>query len=82
MTKILKYGSLFAIATLVSRLTGLVRDVFLANRFGVGIEFDAYSIAIAFPFLLRRAFAEGAMTSAFIPLYRKSLTRMNLHQLS
>jgi putative peptidoglycan lipid II flippase len=71
MTKILKYGSLFAIATLVSRLTGLVRDVFLANRFGVGIEFDAYSIAIAFPFLLRRAFAEGAMTSAFIPLYKE-----------
>lgn len=71
MTKILKYGTLFALATLISRVTGLLRDIFLANRFGVGIEFDAYSIAIAFPFLLRRAFAEGAMTSAFIPLYKE-----------
>ncbi|HBT40237.1 MAG: Integral membrane protein MviN [Thermotoga sp. 50_1627] len=71
MTKILRYGTLFAIATLFSRFTGLIRDVFLANRFGVGIEFDAYSIAIAFPFLLRRAFAEGAMTSAFVPLYKE-----------
>ncbi|KAF2957497.1 murein biosynthesis protein MurJ [Thermotoga sp. Ku-13t] len=71
MTKVLKYGSLFALATLISRVTGLLRDVFLANRFGVGVEFDAYSIAIAFPFLLRRAFAEGAMTSAFIPLYKE-----------
>lgn len=71
MTKILRYGTLFAIATFISRLTGLIRDVLLANRFGVGIEFDAYSIAIAFPFLLRRAFAEGAMTSAFVPLYKE-----------
>lgn len=71
MTKVLKYGTLFAIATFISRLTGLMRDILLANKFGVGIEFDAYSIAIAFPFLLRRAFAEGAMTSAFIPLYKE-----------
>ncbi len=71
MTKILRYGTLFAIATFISRLTGLIRDVLLANRFGVGVEFDAYSIAIAFPFLLRRAFAEGAMTSAFVPLYKE-----------
>lgn len=71
MTKILRYGTLFAIATFISRLTGLIRDVLLANKFGVGIEFDAYSIAIAFPFLLRRAFAEGAMTSAFVPLYKE-----------
>ncbi|HEY8543031.1 MAG TPA: lipid II flippase MurJ, partial [Pseudothermotoga sp.] len=67
----LKYGTLFAIATLISRVTGLLRDVLLAHKFGAGIEFDAYVIAISFPFLLRRAFAEGAMTSAFVPLYNE-----------
>ncbi|WP_041081492.1 murein biosynthesis integral membrane protein MurJ [Thermotoga profunda] len=71
MTQMLKYGTLFAIATLISRVTGLLRDVLLAHKFGAGIEFDAYVIAISFPFLLRRAFAEGAMTSAFVPLYNE-----------
>lgn len=67
----LKYGALFAIATFVSRVTGLLRDILLAHKFGAGIEFDAYVVAISFPFLLRRAFAEGAMTSAFVPLYNE-----------
>ncbi|MGJ8453801.1 murein biosynthesis integral membrane protein MurJ [Pseudothermotoga sp. U03pept] len=71
MTKMMKYGVLFAIATLISRSTGLIRDVLLAHEFGAGIEFDAYVVAISFPFLLRRAFAEGAMTSAFVPLYNE-----------
>lgn len=71
MTKMMKYGVLFAIATLISRATGLIRDVLLAHEFGTGIEFDAYVVAISSPFLLRRAFAEGAMTSAFVPLYNE-----------
>lgn len=71
MTQMLKYGALFAIATLISRVTGLLRDVLLAHKFGAGVEFDAYVVAISFPFLLRRAFAEGAMTSAFVPLYNE-----------
>ncbi len=71
MTEIVRYGTLFALATLISRFTGLVRDMLLANKFGAGAQFDAYIIAISFPFLLRRAFAEGAMTSAFVPLYNE-----------
>jgi len=71
MSKMLKYSLLFAIATLVSRGFGLIRDVVLAHEFGAGYEFDAYVIAISFPFLLRRSFAEGAMTSAFLPLYNE-----------
>ncbi|HOJ88107.1 MAG TPA: murein biosynthesis integral membrane protein MurJ [Pseudothermotoga sp.] len=71
MTQMLRYGTLFAIATMISRVTGLLRDVLLAHKFGAGIEFDAYVVAISFPFLLRRAFAEGAMTSAFVPLYNE-----------
>ncbi|MFN3283730.1 MAG: murein biosynthesis integral membrane protein MurJ [Pseudothermotoga sp.] len=71
MTRMLKYGALFAIATFISRVTGLLRDILLAHKFGAGIEFDAYVVAISFPFLLRRAFAEGAMTSAFVPLYNE-----------
>lgn len=69
MPQIFQYGILFSLATLISRVTGLIRDVLLAHKFGAGVEFDSYVIAISFPFLLRRAFAEGAMTSAFVPLY-------------
>lgn len=71
MTQMLRYGFLFAIATMISRVSGLIRDILLAHKFGAGVEFDAYVIAISFPFLLRRAFAEGAMTSAFVPLYNE-----------
>ncbi|QTA37671.1 murein biosynthesis integral membrane protein MurJ [Thermosipho ferrireducens] len=60
---------LFATATFFSRILGLVRDVLFAKYFGASYELDAYFIAIMFPYFLRRVFAEGAMTSAFVPLY-------------
>lgn len=59
----------FSFGTLLSRLTGLVRDTILASVFGASTLLDAYYVAIIFPFFLRRTFAEGAMTSAFLPLY-------------
>ncbi|MCX7654598.1 MAG: murein biosynthesis integral membrane protein MurJ [Fervidobacterium sp.] len=62
----------FAVATLLSRLLGLVRDMLMASKFGTSWQADAYFVAILFPFFLRRVFGEGAMTSAFIPLYSES----------
>lgn len=60
---------LFSLATFFSRILGLFRDVLFAKFFGASFSLDAYFIAIMFPFFLRKVFAEGAMSSAFVPLY-------------
>jgi putative peptidoglycan lipid II flippase len=54
--------------TLISRLTGLVRDTLLARTFGAGDAMDAFFVAFRIPNLLRRLFAEGAFSQAFVPL--------------
>ncbi len=54
--------------TLISRLTGLLRDTLLARTFGAGDAMDAFFVAFRIPNLLRRLFAEGAFSQAFVPL--------------
>lgn len=55
--------------TLVSRILAFVRDILIARLFGAGIENDAYIIATRLPNLLRRLFAEGAFSQAFVPIF-------------
>ena len=54
--------------TLLSRITGLVREILLASSFGAGLAFDAFVVAFRIPNLLRRLFAEGAFSQAFVPV--------------
>lgn len=54
--------------TLVSRVLGLVRDVLIARVFGAGLATDAFFVAFRIPNLLRRLFAEGAFSQAFVPI--------------
>ena len=54
--------------TLLSRITGLVRDILIAAIFAAGIEMDAFVVAFRIPNLLRRLFAEGAFSQAFVPV--------------
>lgn len=54
--------------TLLSRITGLVRDIFIASSFGAGPLTDAFWVAFRIPNLLRRLFAEGAFAQAFVPI--------------
>jgi len=54
--------------TSISRVTGLVRDVVLASAFGAGPEMDAFIVAFRIPNFLRRLFAEGGFSQAFIPI--------------
>ncbi len=54
--------------TLASRITGLVRDVLIARAFGAGPLTDAFWVAFRIPNLLRRLFAEGAFSQAFVPI--------------
>jgi putative peptidoglycan lipid II flippase len=54
--------------TLLSRITGLVREFLIARTFGASIYTDAFFVAFRIPNLLRRLFAEGAFSQAFVPI--------------
>ncbi|MEO5862610.1 MAG: murein biosynthesis integral membrane protein MurJ [Burkholderiales bacterium] len=54
--------------TLLSRILGFVRDTVIARAFGAGMETDAFFVAFRIPNLLRRLFAEGAFSQAFVPV--------------
>jgi putative peptidoglycan lipid II flippase len=54
--------------TLVSRILGFARDFIIARAFGAGVATDAFFVAFRLPNLLRRLFAEGAFSQAFVPV--------------
>ena len=54
--------------TMLSRILGLVRDAVIARQFGVSSGTDAFLVAFRLPNLLRRIFAEGAFSQAFVPI--------------
>lgn len=59
---------------MLSRLLGLVREQVMAGFFGAGFSTDAFNVAFRIPNLLRDLFAEGAMSSAFVPTFTAVLT--------
>jgi putative peptidoglycan lipid II flippase len=60
-------------AVLLSRITGMVREVVMARLFGAGAANDAFQLAFRIPSLTRNLFAEGALSSAFVPVFSRSL---------
>lgn len=65
---LLKSAAVVSAMTLLSRITGLIRETITARLLGAGAESDAFFIAFRIPNLLRRLFAEGAFSQAFIPI--------------
>ena len=63
------------LATLASRVLGYVRDMVVAHTFGAGPVTDAFLVAFRIPNLLRRLLAEGALSTAVIPVFTETLTR-------
>jgi len=61
-------------ATLLSRIFGFVRDVVIAGFFGAGMAADAFFVAFRIPNLLRRLFAEGSLTIAFVPVFTEYIS--------
>ena len=61
--------------TMVSRILGYVRDFFIARIFGAGLLTDAFFVAFRIPNLLRRLFAEGSFSQAFVPILSEYRTR-------
>lgn len=70
--------------TLLSRVLGFVRDFVIARAFGAGLATDAFVVAFRLPNLLRRLFAEGAFSQAFVPIlaeYKNKRGETETHQL-
>ncbi|MEZ5558235.1 MAG: murein biosynthesis integral membrane protein MurJ [Pseudomonadales bacterium] len=61
-------GSVVAGMTLLSRISGFIRDMVLSYFFGAGLVADAFFVAFRIPNFFRRLFAEGAFNQAFVPV--------------
>lgn len=69
---LIKSASTVSLWTLVSRITGLVRELLVASTFGASAMTDAFNVAFRIPNLFRRLFAEGAFSQAFVPVLAAS----------
>jgi putative peptidoglycan lipid II flippase len=65
---LLRSTTLVSVMTFISRLVGFVRDMVLANFFGAQAGMDAFFVAFRIPNFMRRLFAEGAFSQAFVPV--------------
>ncbi|MBA2709272.1 MAG: murein biosynthesis integral membrane protein MurJ [Tatlockia sp.] len=65
---LLRSTSLVSIMTLISRMMGFIRDMVIAQLFGAQAAMDAFYVAFRIPNFMRRLFAEGAFSQAFVPV--------------
>ena len=82
--KLLKSTATVGSATILSRILGFVRDVVLARAFGASAQTDAFFLAFKIPNFMRRLFAEGSFSLAFVPVlseYRANGDRAALRDL-
>src|ERR1700761_9488882 len=67
------HAKLIGILTLVSRFTGLAREIVAGHYLGTGLVASAFTVAFTIPNLFRKLFGEGALSAAFIPLYAQAI---------
>lgn len=72
---LIKSASTVSLWTLLSRITGLARELLVASAFGASAMTDAFNVAFRIPNLFRRLFAEGAFSQAFVPVLAASKAR-------
>src|SRR5690554_8115046 len=65
---LLRSSGVVGVMTMSSRVLGLIRDMVIARYFGAGAGADAFFVAFKIPNFLRRLFAEGAFSQAFVPV--------------
>ena len=78
VSSLLRSSGVVGVMTLLSRVLGLVRDVVIANLFGATGSADAFFVAFKIPNFLRRLFAEGAFSQAFVPVLSEYRTQRTL----
>src|SRR5690242_21344109 len=79
---VVRSAGIVSIAVMMSRLTGLVRESLMARLFGAGVVYDAFLLGFRIPNLTRDLFAEGALSSAFVPTFTEYLTGKGKRQAS
>ncbi len=77
--KLLKFTSIVGSMTLLSRISGLIRDVVFAHAIGAGQLADAFFVAFRIPNFFRRIFGEGAFSVAFVPVFTEMRTHHPSH---
>ncbi len=73
--RITRAAGIIGLATLMSRILGLIRDMVMAAVFGAGLAADAYYVAYRIPSILRELFAEGSISAGFIPVFTEYLKK-------
>ncbi len=76
-TKLARAAGAASIAVFTSRITGLVREIILTRKFGASMDYEAFLLGFRIPNLTRDLFAEGALSSAFVPVFVEYLTTKN-----
>ena len=69
----LRSAGTISAAVALSRITGVVREMVMARLFGAGAAYDAFLLGMRIPNLTRNLFAEGALSSAFVPIFTEYL---------
>ena len=77
---LLKAAASVSAMTLLSRITGLIREIIGFSLFGAGAGMDAFQVAWRIPNLLRRLFAEGAFSQAFVPIFAEYRAKRGLDE--
>ncbi|MGV2432596.1 MAG UNVERIFIED_CONTAM: hypothetical protein LVQ98_04495 [Rickettsiaceae bacterium] len=70
---LIRSGLLVAALTMLSRIFGMVRELFIATTFGTSYIADSVNIAFKLPNLFRRILGEGALSSVFVPIFTEKL---------
>ena len=71
----MRSAGVVSLAVLMSRVTGLLRESVMARLFGAGLVYDAFMLGFRIPNLTRDLFAEGALSSAFVPVFTEYLNK-------
>ena len=74
-TRFLGSAKIIALCTLLSRITGLARDIVMNRAFGQGWVQDAFVFSFTIPNLFRRLFGEGALSAVFVPVFTEVLDK-------
>ncbi len=70
---VVRSAGMVSVAMGMSRVTGLLREIVMARLFGAGFVYDAFLLGFRIPNLTRDLFAEGALSSAFVPIFTQTL---------
>ena len=77
---IIKSTGTFGFFTIISRLLGYLRDIFIAIFLGTGPLADAFFVAFRIPNTFRRLFSEGTFNAAFVPIYSSQMIKGKKNQ--